>query len=180
MARLPSTPVKTVKEAKLVAGPANRNTRAAPGLTPFRIRAAAMGVEAVAQIYSGIPTASMISMAGSPAPRYSLNISGGISTVINPASTMPIRNQPARSSQRSSTAKRMPALSFSPKVWWFRCSSGAQFSPSQQPSTGQLRSGAMRFVSLFEPKRFSVMPATAAVTKATNGRATVMIGSSSA
>ena len=57
------------KEAMLVAGPDNRNTRAAPGLTPFKIRAAAIGVEAVAQIYRGMPTASMISMAGRPEPR---------------------------------------------------------------------------------------------------------------
>jgi hypothetical protein len=34
----------------LVAGPASRNTKAAPGLTPFKIKAAAMGVEAVAQM----------------------------------------------------------------------------------------------------------------------------------
>lgn len=52
-----------------MAGPANRNTKAAPGLTPLRIRAAAMGVEALAQMYSGMPTASMMSMEPMPPPR---------------------------------------------------------------------------------------------------------------
>ena len=49
-ALLPSSPIRTVREARFVAGPTRRNTRAAPGLTPLRIRAAAMGVEAVAQM----------------------------------------------------------------------------------------------------------------------------------
>jgi len=35
--------------AALVAGPVMRKTKAAPGETPFAIRAAAMGTEAVAQ-----------------------------------------------------------------------------------------------------------------------------------
>ncbi len=48
--------------AALVAGPANKNTRAAPGFNPLRIRAAAMGVEDVAQTYMGIPAASITSM----------------------------------------------------------------------------------------------------------------------
>ena len=70
VALLPRMPHRTVKEVTFVAGPARRKTRAAPGLAPFRIKAAAIGVEAVAQIYKGIPTASMISMAGKPEPRY--------------------------------------------------------------------------------------------------------------
>ena len=69
VARFPIMPAMTVNAAMLVAGPASRKTSAAPGLTPLRISAAAMGVEAVAQIYSGIPTASMKSIAGSPLPR---------------------------------------------------------------------------------------------------------------
>lgn len=48
--------------AVLVAGPARRKTNAAPGFNPFRIRAAAMGVDDVAQTYMGIPTPSMTSM----------------------------------------------------------------------------------------------------------------------
>ena len=49
VARFPSRPNKTVIEVTLVAGPTNRKTKAAPGLTPFSINAAAMGVDAVAQ-----------------------------------------------------------------------------------------------------------------------------------
>ena len=113
---MPRTPVKTVREAIFVAGPAKRNTRAAPGLTPFKIRAAAIGVEAVAQIYNGIPMINISSIAGRPEPKYLLKISGGISTVINPANTIPIRNHPARSPQRSPAAKRKPATNFSKKV----------------------------------------------------------------
>ena len=50
VALLPNIPVSTVKEVIFVAGPAKRNTSAAPGLTPFIIKAAATGVEAVAHI----------------------------------------------------------------------------------------------------------------------------------
>jgi hypothetical protein len=63
-------PHRTVKEVTFVAGPARRKTRAAPGLAPFRIKAAAIGVEAVAQIYNGIPTTSMTNIEGRPPPAY--------------------------------------------------------------------------------------------------------------
>jgi hypothetical protein len=69
VALLPRIPTTTVNEVTLVAGPANRKTRAAPGLTPLSIKAAAMGVEAVAQMYNGIPAPNMISMADRPPPR---------------------------------------------------------------------------------------------------------------
>ena len=52
--------------------------------------------------------------------------------------------------------------------------------PSQHPSTGQVRSGEGKLLLLPKLKRFSVAPATAAVKKATTGRATVIIGSISA
>lgn len=48
--------------AALVAGPASKNTSAAPGFRPLSIKAAAMGVEDVAQTYMGIPVISMTSM----------------------------------------------------------------------------------------------------------------------
>ena len=54
--------IKTGRAATLVAGPLRRKTRAAPGLTPLRIIAAAIGVEAVAQIYIGTPATSIKSM----------------------------------------------------------------------------------------------------------------------
>jgi hypothetical protein len=41
---------RTVMEVMLVAGPARRKTSAAPGLIPLIIRAAAIGVDAEAQI----------------------------------------------------------------------------------------------------------------------------------
>lgn len=50
VALFPRMPSSTVRDVILVAGPARRKTNAAPGLTPFKIRAAAIGVEAVAQI----------------------------------------------------------------------------------------------------------------------------------
>lgn len=48
--------------AALVAGPASKNTSAAPGLRPLSMSAAAMGVEDVAQTYMGIPAINMTSM----------------------------------------------------------------------------------------------------------------------
>ena len=39
-----------------------KNTSAAPGLNPFKISAAAMGVEEVAQMYMGTPATSITSM----------------------------------------------------------------------------------------------------------------------
>ena len=50
VALLPKIFNTTVSDVILVAGPTSRNTRAAPGLTPLRINAAAIGVEAVAQM----------------------------------------------------------------------------------------------------------------------------------
>jgi hypothetical protein len=50
VALFPKMPTSTVREVMFVAGPTRRKTRAAPGLTPLRIRAAAIGVEAVAQM----------------------------------------------------------------------------------------------------------------------------------
>lgn len=62
--------------ARLVAGPARRKTSTVPGDIPARIMAAAKGVEAVAQIYIGMPITSIISIAGSPLPQL-LMLSGG-------------------------------------------------------------------------------------------------------
>jgi len=125
----------------------------------------------------GMPTPSMISMAPNPPPMYRLKNDSGIITMMMPDNSRPNRNHTARSPHTSVKAKRSPALIFSPKRWWLRCTSGRQFRPSQQPSTGQERSGTMgRVVSGF-PSRFSEMPAAKAVTKAATGRTTVMMGS---
>ncbi|MBA7526098.1 hypothetical protein ES705_18258 [subsurface metagenome] len=53
--------------AALVAGPAIRNIRAAPGDIPFIISTAAIGTELVAQTYTGIEAARIINI-----PRKSL------------------------------------------------------------------------------------------------------------
>lgn len=66
---LPSTERIVVKAAAFVAGPVIRKTRATPGLAPFAINAAAMGTEAVAQTYTGIPRSIITSIAMIPPPR---------------------------------------------------------------------------------------------------------------
>ena len=53
--RLPKCFLKMPSVPILVAGPASRNTRAAPGDMPATSRPAAIGVEAVAQTYIGMP-----------------------------------------------------------------------------------------------------------------------------
>ena len=101
---LPRMRTITARAVMLVAGPASRKTRAAPGLTPLRIRAAAIGVDAVAQMYMGMPATSMSSMALSPPPRWREIRSSGTSTVMAAATARPTKNQPARSPQMSYTA----------------------------------------------------------------------------
>ena len=99
----------------MVAGPTKRKTRAVPGLTPLRIKAAAMGVDAVAQIYRGIPSTSISSIEDTPPPSQAAIISSGASSVIIPASRIPKKNQPARSAQISVTAYLSPARIFAGK-----------------------------------------------------------------
>jgi len=50
VAFFPRIPIRTDSEVILVAGPTSKKTRAVPGLTPFRIKDAAIGVDAVAHI----------------------------------------------------------------------------------------------------------------------------------
>jgi hypothetical protein len=116
VALLPNMPHRTVREVTFVAGPARRKTRAAPGLAPFRIRAAAIGVEAVAQMYNGIPTPSITSIDGRPPPAYLVTTSSGMIDVISPARSNPTRNHPAKSLQSSVRAYRSPAMIFSPTL----------------------------------------------------------------
>ena len=76
--------------AALVAGPASKNTNAAPGFKPFRINAAAMGVEDVAQTYMGIPAPSIMSMDKSWCSLAQVVRSSGKKKVIMPAMKIPI------------------------------------------------------------------------------------------
>ncbi len=69
VAFFPITLDTTVIVATLVAGPANRNTKAAPGESPFSTRAAAMGVEAVAHTYNGVANTNMKSIEKIPDPK---------------------------------------------------------------------------------------------------------------
>ncbi len=86
----------------LVAGPANKKTRAAPGDTPLRIKAAAKGVDEVAQIYIGIPIRIIMSIAGSPLviPKL-LTKSASMKVAINAAINKPTIICPAMSSKNS-------------------------------------------------------------------------------
>ncbi len=64
---LPNTFPITVMVAAFVAGPAIRNTMAAPGESPFMSKTAAMGTDPVAHTYNGIDARSTMNML-----RYSL------------------------------------------------------------------------------------------------------------
>ena len=55
MVLFPRVPRSTAREVILVAGPARRKTSATPGLIPLSIKAAATGVESVAQMSEGFP-----------------------------------------------------------------------------------------------------------------------------
>ncbi len=59
---LPKALLITSIEAVLMAGPAIRSTKAAPGVIPFIISESAIGMEPVAHVYIGIAIASTISI----------------------------------------------------------------------------------------------------------------------
>ena len=81
--RLPIVLAMVAIVAALVAGPVIKNTNAAPGETPRMIKAAAMGTDAVAQTYIGIPSTSITSIARIPPPNTGPKKSAGTSAVIN-------------------------------------------------------------------------------------------------
>ena len=76
----------------LVAGPANKKTNTAPGDKPAAKKPTATGVDAVAQIYMGIPTTAMTTIAIKPLP-HCVNISVGTKVLITAAKAKPISNQ---------------------------------------------------------------------------------------
>lgn len=65
MARRPKAFFTTSTEATLAAGPAMSSTNAQPGDMPLSTRAAAMGMEPVAQIYMGTAMSKITSMLSS-------------------------------------------------------------------------------------------------------------------
>jgi hypothetical protein len=77
------------KDAALVAGPVIRNTKAAPGVMPFIISAAAIGTEAVAQTYIGIPKSIITSIGKMPVPSLSAKKPSGTRAEIKAATTKP-------------------------------------------------------------------------------------------
>ena len=86
--------------AVLVAGPVIRKIRAAPGESPAAISAYAIGIDAVAQMYSGRLIAVASKKASGPVLKWPLIKSGGSSVVISPASARPTSSAPARSAGR--------------------------------------------------------------------------------
>ncbi len=71
--------------ATLVAGPAIKNTSAAPGETPFINKTAAIGIEPVAQMYIGTEAAKTTRISNSPNPLKELKKSAGSKTEISAA-----------------------------------------------------------------------------------------------
>ena len=87
--RIPSTFLTTRMDAMLHAGPAISSTMAAPGVSPFSIRATAMGIEPVAHRYIGMDMASTSSIEASVLSRKSVKALSGKASVITAATTMP-------------------------------------------------------------------------------------------
>ena len=83
---------KTVIVAILVAGPAIRNTRAAPGEIPFIRSIAAIGTDAVAQIYRGTEAKSIRNIPAISLVIYSEKKLSGIRYEIKAAIISPIIN----------------------------------------------------------------------------------------
>ena len=89
----------------LVAGPASRNTIAAPGLIPPAISPAANGVEAVAHTYTGTPMTSMATYNSGELPtRFSMPAAGSQVTM-TPARENPMTNWTTTSSKISTKPK---------------------------------------------------------------------------
>ena len=85
---LPRNFPTAIMVAILVAGPTKSKTKAAPGLAPFKIKAPAMGVAEVEQIYKGTPTAIIANMGKMPSPpKYSVMKDWGTTVEIRAAKT---------------------------------------------------------------------------------------------
>ena len=174
--------------ARLVAGPTSRNTRAAPGESPLAIIAAAMGVEELAQRYSGRPTTIIASMGmiPDPHPSTSMKKSSGRSPTRTPVSNSPTTSDSAMSSStelkpysREWRKRRAPSGAAPPGApVSSQESSGARVSsrePPDAPASAPASSlGVGPAASSLTP--MEAMPATSAVTTATTGRTTAMTG----
>ncbi|GAG11789.1 unnamed protein product, partial [marine sediment metagenome] len=79
---LPSFPPVNNSVAAFVAGPAIRKTNPAPGVMPFKIKDAAIGIEPVAHMYIGIEISSINGYASMGVPKYFSTIFPGIKNPI--------------------------------------------------------------------------------------------------
>src|SRR3989339_1998633 len=79
------------------AGPAIKNTRAAPGDKPLSIKAAAIGTDEVEHTYIGMLISTIISIVPIPEEWYLTKKSAGIKAVINPAAKTPTKRDPPMS-----------------------------------------------------------------------------------
>lgn len=138
--------------AALVAGPASKKTRAAPGFRPFRINAAAIGVDEVAQTYIGIPAASMTSIDKKWCSFAQSVRSSGKKKVMTPAMNIPMMNGFAISVSNSPKAYLAPLSSFSVKVSLFSGATAQLFCLHPQPLFSLIAPGTSGRSSF--PKKF--------------------------
>ena len=87
---LPKALFTTNKEAKFTAGPAIRKTKAAPGVNPFNISAAAMGMEPVAQTYIGMANSKTANISSNGLSAKETSQDSGNATEISAAITKPV------------------------------------------------------------------------------------------
>jgi hypothetical protein len=90
--RRPRTFHRVVNVAAFVAGPAMRKAKTAPNDTPTCSSPAAIGTDAVAQTYIGIPAAIMIRIDTIPPPMYAEIPPTGTRALIAPAISIPTIN----------------------------------------------------------------------------------------
>ena len=88
--RLPKALPTTSIEAILVAGPAIKSTRAAPGVIPFATSASASGMEPVAHVYIGIASMSTASIQSSGYSRRARKSSFGTNAEISAPKRRPM------------------------------------------------------------------------------------------
>ena len=108
---LPTTP----SVAMLVAGPASMNTSIEPGDTPANSSPAAIGVDAVAQMYMGIDTSTITVIARIPWP-YDARSSVGTKVCTTAAKNIPTTNHCAVSAMSLPVEKWNAVLNLSTNV----------------------------------------------------------------
>ncbi len=108
---LPISFLITPRVDMLVAGPAIIKTNAVPGDKPANINPAAIGVEAVAQMYMGIEIAIITNMAIKPLP-YEVKKLVGTNVLTKVANNKPTSNHLTKSSMSVEKAYLIPVIVF--------------------------------------------------------------------